>query len=577
LLIKESQEKKDLKLYDDLVKQYKIASMRLENEINKWYGRYAANNEFTFREAKLRLKADELEEFQWTVQEYIKFGKENALNQQWMKELENASIRVHVSRLEALQIQMKHQIEVLYDGQLVNLEEHIKKSFEDTYYHTAYEIQNGFNIGWNLHKFNDDELKKIIFKPWTVDNKTFSDRIWNNKQELINTLHTELTQSIIRGDGPKNVIIEVKKLLGAENRKAATYKAGRLVMSESAFFSSSAQQKCFNDLDVEKFEVVATLDSHTSEICQDLDGDIFDMKDYEIGVTAPPFHVWCRTTTVPWFDDNYTDRAARGADGKTYYVDGNMNYKEWHKEYIENNPEAIMAETKLKNRHADKNQFEEYREILGASNLTKTLDDFQNIKYNNTDDYGIIKAQVKGMGYYNRAVSNEAAITEHVKNVAEIVGMDTAGLEYRIKGKDSYLRKIRSNYNPDGNEYEIKDILRYTYTSAPDEYTYKTLKAIDTHKDLGYNTIEIKNYWLNDLNPYQGINTVVVSQSGQKFELQYHTPESFKIKNEEMHKLYEKQRLISDTSSMEYIELTDKMFELSNSIKIPVHVEEVKK
>jgi hypothetical protein len=44
-----------------------------------------------------------------------------------------------------------------------------------------------------------------------------------------------------------------------------------------------------------------------------------------------------------------------------------------------------------------------------------------------------------------------------------------------------------------------------------------------------------------------------------------------------MHKLYEKQRLISDASSMEYIELTDKMFELSNSIKIPVHVEEVKK
>lgn len=335
ILIKESQEKKDLQFYDDLAKQYKIASRRLDNELTKWYGRYATNNEFTFAEAKLRLKADDLEEFHWTVQEYIKFGKDNALNQRWMKELENASIRVHVSRLESLQIQMQHQLEILYDGQLVSLEEHLKKSFEDTYYHTAYEIQNGFNIGWGLHKFNNDELKDIIFKPWTVDNKTFSDRIWLNKQELINTLHTELTQSIIRGDGPRKTIIAVKELLGAETRKAATFKAGRLVMTESAFFSSAAQKKCFNDLDVEMFENVATLDTSTSEICQEVDKwDPIPMKDYEIGVTAPPFHVWCRTTTVPYFEDNYTERAARGVDGKTYYVNGNMKYDEWKETFV---------------------------------------------------------------------------------------------------------------------------------------------------------------------------------------------------------------------------------------------------
>lgn len=334
ILIKESQEKKDLKFYDDLAKQYKAASNRLENEINKWYGRYADNNELTFQQAKIRLKVDELEEFHWTVKEYIRFGKENALNQQWMKELENASIRVHISRLEALQIQMQHQLETLFDGQLTGMEEHLKRSFENTYYHTAYEIHKGFNIGWDLHKFSNDELQNIIFKPWTVDNKTFSDRIWANKHDLINKLHTELTQSIIRGEGPREVIKAIRELLGADTKRAATYKAGRLIMTESAFFSSAAQQKCFNNLDVEKFEVVATLDGRTSEICQDLDGEIIDMKDYQIGVTAPPFHVWCRTTTVPWFDDNYSKRAARGADGKVYYVPGDMKYSEWKEKFV---------------------------------------------------------------------------------------------------------------------------------------------------------------------------------------------------------------------------------------------------
>ena len=85
----------------------------------------------------------------------------------------------------------------------------------------------------------------------------------------------------------------------------------------------------------ERFEIVATLDSHTSEICRELDGHVEEMKNYEPGVTAPPFHPWCRTTTVPYFDDNFTERAARGADGKTYYVDSKLNYKDWKKTFVD--------------------------------------------------------------------------------------------------------------------------------------------------------------------------------------------------------------------------------------------------
>lgn len=113
-------------------------------------------------------------------------------------------------------------------------------------------------------------------------------------------------------------------------------RASNLVMTESAFFASAAQRDCFNDLDVERYEVVATLDSHTSQTCRDMDGHVFDMKDYEVGATAPPFHGRCRSVTAPWFDDNYIEeRAARGADGKTYYVPGNMKYEDWYEVFVE--------------------------------------------------------------------------------------------------------------------------------------------------------------------------------------------------------------------------------------------------
>ena len=64
--------------------------------------------------------------------------------------------------------------------------------------------------------------------------------------------------------------------------------------------------------------------------------------------------------------------------------------------------------------------------------------------------------------------------------------------------------------------------------------------------------------------------------NGQKFELQYHTQESYTIKEGKMHKLYEKQRVLTDISSKEYIELEDKMFELSDSMQIPEQIERIR-
>lgn len=118
-------------------------------------------------------------------------------------------------------------------------------------------------------------------------------------------------------------------------------------MTEEAFFSSAAQKDCFTELDVEKYEIVATLDSHTSDICQDMDGKVFPMSQWEVGVTAPPFHVWCRTTTAPAFEDEFDsigERAARGEDGKTYYVPADMTYKEWEKAFVKGD-KAGMKET----------------------------------------------------------------------------------------------------------------------------------------------------------------------------------------------------------------------------------------
>lgn len=334
--IEESAVNKGSAYYESLDKEYRKAEKAIDAKIKVWYQRFANNNEISLSEARKLLNSDELEEFKWNVEDYIKYGQENAFTQEWMKELENASAKVHISRLEALKLQLQQETEVLYGNQLDGIDKLARDIYTDTYYHTAFEVQKGFNVGWDFQRLDNRKLDKVISKPWTADGNTFSDKLWTQQKDLINTVHTELTQGIMRGLAPDKAIKTI-----SDKFKVAKSKAGRLVMTESAYFASASQKDCFNELDVEKFEIVATLDSHTSELCQSMDGVVQDMKDFQPGVTAPPFHPWCRSTTVPYFDDDEGYRAARGADGKTYYVPSNMKYGEWKEEFVNNSPKTL--------------------------------------------------------------------------------------------------------------------------------------------------------------------------------------------------------------------------------------------
>lgn len=345
--MEEAQNKKGEEAVLEIQKQYRKAQKELEGKINTWYQRFADNNNITLAEARKMLSSSDLKELKWDIKEYIKYGKEHALTGGWEKELENASARFHISKYEALKIQTQQSLEVLFAKQFEIVTDTMEAAYKDVFFHTAYEIQNGIGIGWDIAGIDQSQVEKVMLKPWAVDGKNFSERIWGNKEKLISEIHTELTQNILLGADPQKAIDNIAKKMNVSKQNA-----GRLVMPEEAYFSSAAQRDCFLELGVEEYEIVATLDSHTSEICRTLDGQHFPMKDYQAGVTAPPFHVYCRSTTVPYFEDDYGvvgERAARDEDGKTYYIPADMNYQEWKDSFVENDVDEKKTVSKIKN------------------------------------------------------------------------------------------------------------------------------------------------------------------------------------------------------------------------------------
>ena len=333
--LEEASFNRGMRTYRDIEEAFDQAQRSIDKEIEKWYYRIAENNDLTLDGARKLLRANELEEFKWDVKEYIKAGKENAVNQSWMKELENASGRYHISRLEALKIETQQALELAFGNEVDAIDKMARRTIDEDYLKTCYELQKGIGVGWPVGTIDNRTLDKIVTKPWAADGANFSDRIWTNKTKMVDTLHQNLTRACILGQSPDKAIAAltqfVDKSISNAKRAAAT-----LVQTEQAYFHAKAQQEAYTAIGVEEFEVVATLDSHTSEICQEMDGEHFPMSQYEIGTTVPPFHPRCRSVTAPYFEDNFGvsgQRAARGDDADaTYYVPENMTYKEWKEE-----------------------------------------------------------------------------------------------------------------------------------------------------------------------------------------------------------------------------------------------------
>ncbi len=402
-LLEQVQNQKGRQCYVEIEKQYLEAQRRIEGKISSWYMRFAKNNNISIKEARRLLNAGELEELKWDVHQYIKYGRANEINGAWMAQLENASARAHINRMEALKLQMQQELEVMFGNQLDSIDSAMRDIYKAGYYHTAYEIQTGIGIGWDFATLDRNKISKVIHKPWAVDGKNFSERVWGNRKKLVNEIHTELTQNIILGENPQKAINAIAKKM-----KTSKNVAGRLVMTEEAFFSSVAQKDCFKELDIEQFEVVATLDSHTSEICRRMDGKAFPMSQWEVGVTAPPFHVWCRTTTAPAFGDEFDNvgkRAARGADGKTYYVPGNMTYKEWQKTFVEGDKTGLQETMPGDIIKAEEARIQSVKDTQTFAEMQNYMKDCHGVVVDNSVgllDFQSVKEGVHGIEYIIR-------------------------------------------------------------------------------------------------------------------------------------------------------------------------------
>jgi hypothetical protein len=173
-----------------------------------------------------------------------------------------------------------------------------------------------------------------------------------------------------------------------------------------------------------------------------------------------------------------------------------------------------------------------------------------------------------------RITQAEGGITSDVQRIAGDCSRRTwlGGFEYRLKGSDRIKEKVADKLaaEPDRSLAEVvqamPDAIRYTYCFDTDDYASGYSDVKGKLEASGYEMYYGKNFWLDS--EYKGINSRWITPGGQRFEIQFHTPESFHAKHEVTHRAYERIR-DPRTSEHERGELREFQREVSRLIPVP--------
>jgi hypothetical protein len=177
---------------------------------------------------------------------------------------------------------------------------------------------------------------------------------------------------------------------------------------------------------------------------------------------------------------------------------------------------------------------------------------------------------------------SEPKITADVCGVAAdgAHSMWLEGLDCRLKGEQRLREKIehtaRGNLDASPGQVarDIPDAIRYTFCADAPRYTDGFRDVCQQLEERGYHMYQCKNLW--DKQEYKGVNSRWITPDGQRFEVQFHTPESFHAKQHLTHWAYEQLRsTIENIARAERLELKAFQRHVASCIETPERADEI--
>lgn len=290
-----SQDVRDNRFFASLRKDYQRTAKEIEKDIASYFASYGKDDVIEFRVLLQDLSKKDRD---LLFQDMDSFAKKYPEYEHLMP------VRKSVYKLNRMQgLHYSTQMKLLELGAIEQKE--LQAYLTSVYGANYMNVMKELGLGEVFDSISDNVIKQTIRRRW-VNNENFSNRIWGNKDKLLNHLTTKFRDGIARGDSYANMSKAIM-----ERFSVAEYDARRLIWTESSFVLNQSHMKAYKDIGVKEYQIDAIIDSRTSDICKSMDGKVFEFKDAVVGETFPPFHTFCRSTYTSHNLDDLLNKAEK--------------------------------------------------------------------------------------------------------------------------------------------------------------------------------------------------------------------------------------------------------------------------
>ena len=157
---------------------------------------------------------------------------------------------------------------------------------------TKYYVNNSNLLGEQLgiaNRVKKEDVVKTVMQVWAEDGQSFSDRIWKDKQKLMQMLDTELTRIVSTGTGKSELIKQLVK----EAIATSYANAKRLVTTELSHLYNTSTLKRYDEAGITEVEWLAEIDSRVCPECKAMNGKRIPITQAQNQI---PMHPNCRCT-----------------------------------------------------------------------------------------------------------------------------------------------------------------------------------------------------------------------------------------------------------------------------------------
>ena len=286
---------KGTQAYEEYVKILKESKKEIDSKIALLYARYQGELKklgIDKIQANTLLRGAEYKQWRYDIEKYVKeierLKKTNPVEFRKLSvELETLAYRSRISRLDSLKAGIDY--ELMQAGEKINnkVTDTLTEVYKDTY--TSLTEDLNFKKG----VISSSVVKKALENDWSGAN--YSSRIWSNTDNLAKAIKNEVVIGLNKGLNYRTMSQNIAKKFETSYKNAE-----RLVRTETNHIQNQATLMGYMDAGVVKYQFLAVLDSRTSHICSELNGEVFKTENAMEGENYPPMHPHCRSTTVPY-------------------------------------------------------------------------------------------------------------------------------------------------------------------------------------------------------------------------------------------------------------------------------------